>query len=339
MLARKMVFVVGAGASAEVRLPVGDLLKRMIMDALDFRIKNLQLEPNNGDPRIYEILRQRSPNYDVGSYWHVCQLLRAGLPLSSSVDDFVHLHQDNKKVAECGKLAIVSSILKTEQISSLWYSKKDHSTINFSGVETTWYMAFYRLISSGLIKKNLEKLFQDVTIICFNYDRCIEQFLMHAIDQHCNVGMEEAQRLVGTLKIFRPYGSVGPLFGPAQHVVEYGSTDLPSFDKVMTDLRTYTEQVEDKATLDAMRKAVDEASVVVFLGNAYHKNNMDLLKPEGSNTVSLKEVFATCRGISDGDRPAVIARIEEAVGGVNGGVRFADTCVDLFSRYRLSMNP
>jgi hypothetical protein len=45
----------------------------------------------------------------------------------------------------------------------------------------------------------------------FNYDRCIEQYLFHALQDYYGVSPHEASAMMASLKIFRPYGKIGDL--------------------------------------------------------------------------------------------------------------------------------
>ena len=337
MLPSKTVFVIGAGASSEVGLPVGARLKEIIADKLDLRFKHHQEPIGNGDLAILEVLRRTFQN-QINPYIEACWRIRDGLALSSSIDDYIDAHQHDKLVELCGKIAIARSILEAERDSHLYF-KKTHidDSINFQAVGNTWYVGFYQLISQGVTKKHLDLLFSNVTLVIFNYDRCIEHFLAHAIAQNYHTSIHEARELVKQLVIYRPYGSVGAYFGAAADVVEFGNTTQNiKLDKIIATLRTYTEQIEDSKSLNAIREAIFEASVLVFLGNAFHPTNMKLLTVQKNDQVH-KRFYFTRKGISDNDLNVVRATLSAISPGLTPTFHQANECRDLFSDYRMSL--
>jgi len=110
----------------------------------------------------------------------------------------------------------------------------------------------------------------------------------------------------------------------------------------MESIRTYTEQVEDKESLGAIRKAIAEAKVIVLLGTAYHPNNMALLVGENSGFVE-KTIYATRKGISDADLVVVNRELSKLCGKKvpssthQADYHFVEECRDLFKKYRMSM--
>src|SRR5262249_47829985 len=146
MFRSKTVFILGAGASHEVGLPVGDGLKQTIATKLDLRFEHFGKPIGKGDLTILEVLRRKYPS-EINDYLHACWRIRDGVGLSSSIDDFIDTHRDDQGVAACGKIAICRSILEAERRSKLFYDRRHiHDTINFSSLQETWYPAFYRLL-------------------------------------------------------------------------------------------------------------------------------------------------------------------------------------------------
>jgi len=337
MLSSKTVFIVGAGASQEVGMPIGWELRDIIAQKLHMRFEHGHKFIGKGDTDILDRLHFGYKDA-LNSYLDACALINGGIGFSASIDDFIDIHRTDSKVAVCGKLAIAASILEKERQSNLYVDPSNiHNTIDISFIQSTWYMAFFRMLSNQVPKGELGTLFKNVTVICFNYDRCIEHFLVHAIARQYGIKREDAQSLVAKLRMYRPYGAVGDYFGG----VSFGSTSLPPLDAVITSLRTYTEQVEDNATLQAMKAAVLEARTLVFLGSAFHENNLTLLRPLENTHNEPKQIFATRKGISDAD----LVRVKYAFSVLRGvpsehhdtGNFFASTCSDLFETYKLSL--
>lgn len=347
MLPSKTVFVLGAGASCEVGLPVGSRLKDIIAKIFDVQYEFGIKASGEGNPEIFYTLRQRYPDR-IDLIYKACVSILQGVQLSPSIDDFIDLHRDNAEIAMCGKMAIARVILDAERSSKLFYKRQNLSdTINFSAIEGTWYTGFYRLISRGVTRKSLDTLFNNITVVSFNYDRCLEHYLVHAIASNCGVTVDSARELVAKLKIYRPYGVVGPYFGTSNGVIEFGCRSLPDVDVVLRNLRTYTEQIEDDESLNAIRKAIFEAEVLVFLGSAFHPANMKLITAEKRREVTQKRIFATRLGVSDAD----LGVVRESLGVVCGAnlrrsqlvgkryldINFSSECNKLFSDFGMAL--
>lgn len=330
------MFVLGAGASHEAGLPVGHGLKKEIATRLDLRFEHFNTPIGKGDLTIFQVLMQKYLS-EINEYLQACRRIREGIALSPSIDDFIEMHRDDQRITVCGKIAIGRSILEAERLSKLFFEQHNIAdTIDFTRIDDTWYPAFYQLLNQGVTKANLQHLFKNVTVVTFNYDRCLEQFLVHAIAANYQIPLDQARQLVEKLPIFHPYGSVGPYFGPRP--VAFGFKGLSGVDPIVENVRTYTEQIADKASLHGIRDAISEAEVLVFLGNAFHENNITLLVPE-INKVPGKKIFATRMGISDPDLAIVDLRVSRLRTGSNpvpySPHNYAQTCAELFTKYRM----
>ena len=90
----KTVFIVGAGASKEARLPTGNELKKAISNLLDIRFDEFGTKQISGDRLITQALRafvklQDGRNGNIDPYldeaWHI----RDALPQAISIDNFI----------------------------------------------------------------------------------------------------------------------------------------------------------------------------------------------------------------------------------------------------------
>jgi hypothetical protein len=103
----KTLFILGAGASAEVDLPVGTQLAKIIASMLDVRRGG----PENMTGEM--LLGQLYDRYPLpkNGYHRAAMLISDGVRLASSIDDFLDRHTGNEEVQRVGKAAIVKSIL------------------------------------------------------------------------------------------------------------------------------------------------------------------------------------------------------------------------------------
>ncbi|MGB5746556.1 MAG: hypothetical protein WBM69_06215, partial [Desulfobacterales bacterium] len=167
----------------------------------------------HGDHAIMEALRinvqQPDGHCDINPYLHESWHIRDALSQAISIDNFIDAHRDNNKIALCGKLAIVRSILDAEKRSLLYFEKiRSDSTINFNSIENTWYTPFFQLLTENCEKNDLKDRFETITLIIFNYDRCIEQYLYHSLQNYYGISEGEADEFVKKISIYHPYGIV-----------------------------------------------------------------------------------------------------------------------------------
>ena len=57
------------------------------------------------------------------------QHISKALPLANSIDEFIDTQKENKKIAFCGKLAIIRSILNDEKRSKLYFEQTQQGII------------------------------------------------------------------------------------------------------------------------------------------------------------------------------------------------------------------
>lgn len=93
--------------------------------------------------------------------------------------------------------------------------------------------------------------------------------------------------------------------------------------------RRPTVQMEDMATLTAMRTALQHAERVVFLGFAYHRPNLQLLAPQ--SPMNGRSVYGTVKNISKPDQQVVRGEVANMLGLSTEYVSLLDkTCSELF---------
>jgi hypothetical protein len=175
--------------------------------------------------------------------------------------------------------------------------------IDLGAIRNTWLGGFAQLLVQDLMRSQAERVFDNVAIISFNYDRSIRQFLPFALSSQFGMSEAEAKEAAKQLKIFHPYGSLGPLPWEDGAGTGYGDADYARLIDVSQRIRTFTEQVEESESLASMRQALSEAEHVVFLGFGYHRQNMTLLSQGVKG--SARRVFGTAKGLSEADRDVV----------------------------------
>ena len=308
---KSLVLVVGAGASKEVSLPDGEGLKHAIASSLGFRVEKV-FQVVGGDQKIVEVfyqLAQEPGNQrgDINPYLRASALIRNAMPQAQSIDNFLDSHRSDTRIAQCGKLAIVSCILKAERASSL---RVDHSniynTIRFANVGNTWFNGLFQLIVQSCQRDEVPDRLRKIAVISFNYDRCLEHFLHGALQNYYSMSSEQAAATLRELDIFHPYGTVGSLpWADSSTGVEYGGEPYSQQLAILaTRIRTFTEGTNETASeIVSIRSSLRSAERVAFLGFAFHPLNLELLYGAKIKQAASQDclVYATALGLSDSD--------------------------------------
>lgn len=301
MFYSRTLFIIGAGASCEFGLPSGAAIKDEIARLIDIRFEDGYSQAS-GDRQITECFRRVARddaelNGNINPILHKCWLLRDALPAAISVDNLLHAHQGDTLLELAGKLGIVKAILEAERRSSLMPPDTHPLSIDLRRVAPAWLMSFFKMASEGITKSNLDKIFDKVVIVCFNYDRCIEWFLPHALQAYYGIKEDEAKDLARKLVIIHPYGTIGSVDD-----IPYGAASANILSAAQSIL-TFSEGLSDEAMIGGIRNDVELAETIVFLGFAFHPMNLALLTPSEESLVS--RIFATSYGLSDEDESVI----------------------------------
>jgi hypothetical protein len=306
MFKSKTIFVVGAGASCEANLPSGEKLKAEIADLLDIRFKD-GFHQSTGDTQITQALRDHVRSLgktDINSYLHKAWRIRDVVPAAAiSIDNFLDAHRGDEKMELCGKLAIVKSILSAEGASKLRNGEPGENKFKLRDLADTWYVNFFQMLTENIARADVGTVFENIAIVTFNYDRCIERFLVQALSDYYEIPDNDSEQIVAKLAIYHPYGTVGPLpWQDRTQSVSFGSTQT-SLLAAAARIKTFTEGLDDESLLEKIHVAIIEAENLVFLGFAFHPMNMNLLKPKCETNT--KRIFATTLGMSAADKSMI----------------------------------
>jgi hypothetical protein len=314
MFRRKTLFIVGAGASAEFDLPLGIRFER----GFNFI--------GSGDQRLYDQLVRLKGS---ANEWQAAAMrIRDGLPFAQSIDDFLDQRRTDTWINLYGKAAICQAILEAERESKLYFNRaKGDEPFNANAIADTWLAKFMYMLCRGVPRENVAHLFEQLDFIVFNYDRCLEHFLISGLERAYSITVEDAASIVGKLDILHPYGSVGRL-----GQVAFGNSGANCV-ALAEQIKTYTEQADEQTVLRAISDHVERAECIVFLGFAYHSQNMQMLR---TTNRSGKIVYGTALGMSSPDIGEVHKQIAQtlAPGEIHlDGVK----CAALFDNYAKSL--
>lgn len=72
-----------------------------------------------------------------------------------------------------------------------------------------WLSELFIQIQEDVQFENIDSIFQNITIISFNYDRCIEHYLFNVLRSFADISAADSSEIMKKLEIFHPYGRVG----------------------------------------------------------------------------------------------------------------------------------
>jgi hypothetical protein len=352
MFKDETTIVVGAGASREVEMPIGDALKLRIVTRLAMTMDNAY---RFVDPALQEFGRIKVADdffrvgEVLGPYWAAAARIVRGLPLALSIDNYIHTHNQDPYVVELGKLAIGLEILAAEQGSAMLRKPTDNQyyrrtppreivPATDAAYTGTWYLPFAQQLFSGVERNVLGKIFRRTRFIIFNYDRCLEHYLWLALQDYFDLTPGEAALVLEPVTFIHPYGSLGRLpWQPndGSDAIDIGFVDGADYQAIAGRIRTFTETLDSAVEVN-IQQAMSLASTVIFLGFGFVDQNMLLLKPRDTSKIS--RVLATTCGLSDSDRQIVHYTLERLAIGTRAKVIIEpETCTMLLRNNHLQL--
>jgi hypothetical protein len=293
------LIVLGAGASKDFKLPLGDELKEKIRTKLDIQFPDVGQSLESGDYRIveaYRLLAQSEPNgRDISPYLEASLKIAAAMPHCESIDDYLEKHQGNPLYEVCGKIAIARCILEAESKSTLAPKNRQPDPTKSASFTTSWMSSFMRTVTKRVTRANIASAFDKMLIVNFNYDRCFEVYVYYWLRSIYDLDHAEAADVVNKIKMIRPYGYLGPLPTITGNTgVGFGQDPSPRLlIDISNSVKTYSESNKDNLHTETIAAFLAKATKIAFLGFAFHDQNMkffDITRP----TVPLpRDVFAS----------------------------------------------
>jgi hypothetical protein len=174
----------------------------------------------------------------------------------ASIDAFLERRPDFR---ELGKLLIAANILRCER-EGPFFGNEDH---------------WYPMLADKLDDPFDTLDFSNTAIVTFNYDRSLEQFLSQCLCNRHNKGPDDVAKALSGLRIIHVYGQLGPLDWQATGGRKY-VPDLTANEVRLAaqGIQIIAEGRDDSPELQQAREAIAGAEYIIFLGMAYHPENM-----------------------------------------------------------------
>ncbi len=298
-------------------MPVGSKLAQEIAGKLAIQDNGLG-NPTLADRKIAQAFQ----SFDVDEsekLFKAAEIISKGVTHAHSIDDFIDSFPSMPHISQVGKLAIASAILDAEKRSRLFVNpSNNYNVFSEQAISNSWYPFLIRILASGVKSTEVDRIFENVSFTSFNYDRCIEQFLTYALAGRFNLTLAQAEKICNLKPVLHPYGCLGILGVPTHSGgLLYGTTNV-DLKSAAENLKTYTEQIDPRQhELQSIQTAVAEAHTIIFIGFAFHEQNMNLLRPPQG--ISASRIYGTAFGMSESDKEIVRSNLSNFWGDLNGG--------------------
>jgi hypothetical protein len=269
--------------------------------------------PSRGDADLFEQtiwakFKQDQPNLD--RYTEASRRLSAAISSTVSIDDALHQLSDYPEAVTMGKVCIIRSILTAERKSEL----KIDPTLGQPKPEAGrqgWIEHLFSMAITGFKLSEIEKAFSNITIVNFNYDRCIEHYVYWSL-QRIGLSEQESSNIVSRMNILRPYGTLGSIMRVDDTFLQFGESRRMDLFAMVDRIRTFTEAktLHDTAEL---RRALSKASLVIYLGFGFHPQNLKLLSLVKSPANPATKVLATTFKVDDANVPELKSALAKSL--------------------------
>ncbi len=319
------VFVIGAAASFGLQtsqhpsgFPLGAALKSEIAKSLAVEFHDSGFDEKwratRASRSLYEALLRRHlhSGRTKDDLYSAGRQIMNGVAFSPSIDNFLHSRRENPLIASCIKAAIVRVILQCERCCTQLEWPGKNSTILPQYFDNTWHQIFAEILFAGAERKDIDEALSRVSIISFNYDRCFEQFIKLALSGLYALNRDELNEKSELIKIYHPYGSLGKLESTAFGGSPNSDNEIdPDTCIALSDrIRTFTESSEDETGSLDVRRAINTANRIIFLGFGFGEQNLELLTPSTIDRTSRRDVSGTAKGLSESARGFVQDKLE-----------------------------
>jgi hypothetical protein len=237
-----------------------------------------------------------------------------------SIDNFLALRDD---YIDLGKKLIAFQLLTAEaQWRAASYAVGDDDHLGY-----LW---------SRLAQASWSELdFGWLTVVTFNYDRVLQQYLIKAMQPTYKVTEEQARDKVSQLNVIHVYGSLGNLFDEHDKTVEFGPTMIstPQVHRAAQSIELIPESRDTSRGVVEAQEALLVADVIGILGFGFDELNLRRLDAKRTlhRTAPVSQVATKDRRIHGSClrmEAAAVAKLKGLLGLHDHMLGRADTFID-----------
>ena len=244
MITKKTVLILGAGASMPYGFPSGWELVTKCARFYDI---------NDGDT-VNLVKEGYKPDKIIG-FSKALQMSGQG-----SVDAFL---EHRPEYIDVGKAAIAYFLVHRESKSTLFDMN----------LESDWYQLLWSRLSTSI--NDFED--NNLSIITFNYDRSLEQYLFTAMSNCYGLDKEQCAQKLNSIPIIHVHGKLGRLDWEESNMetVDYGAlvTKSTVIRNASRGIKIIHENIDGDKEFEEARKLLRLADKIYFLGFGYHPTN------------------------------------------------------------------
>jgi hypothetical protein len=194
-----------------------------------------------------------------------------------SVDAFL---EHRIEFLEIGKAATACVLLPHESMDRI-----------FGRNETNWYEYFFNKLNATF--EEFDK--NSVSVVTFNYDRSLEQYLLTALKNSYGKTSDECLHKLSSLPIVHLYGQLGDLPPSGGEGIEFGAPLNPDvLRKAAAGIQIIHEDVAKNPQFQRAHELLSKAERVCFLGFGYDRTNLKRLA--GYTGPPGQEVIGSAKG-------------------------------------------
>jgi hypothetical protein len=115
--------------------------------------------------------------------------------------------------------------------------------LNIPNIQESWLYPFFQILTENCSANELPHRLSRVAVVCFNSDRCIEQFMYHAFQVYYKNDGKRSKEALDNLTIIHPYGSTGKLpWEEGEWKCAFGhKPDTETLLSISGQIKTYTD--------------------------------------------------------------------------------------------------
>lgn len=277
MIKHKTVLILGAGASQPYRFPTTENLRTKILELA----KKMNVRDSNElGLEINQVLEFYDAFLYSGTY---------------SIDEFLG---KRKEFIGIGKILIAKELLAYENTNHLFSLKSSED----------WYKYLVQSLTENVSLENLNV--NKLTIVTFNYDRSLEQYLFLALKNQYGANDIEVTKQLMKLDIIHVHGQLGYLpwqlmQDPSKGVEYINGTSPERVRKAAEGIKIIYETNNNTPEFEKSISSIEYAEKVLFLGFGYHPLNLKRLNLSGKKGGRLVE--GTALGIGNVQIDKIVA--------------------------------
>ncbi len=277
MLKHGTTFVVGAGLSGELGLPMGA--------SLGGKIANLIDRHGKGQQDVLNTLYRNKSAAQVDEIDNAVNRLSSALPAHASIDNLLERLAGFPGLEQCAKVGIVSAILMAESEAGITVGNDTHvifptmTSFDIKGIGPS-YREMFHLITSGVHVAALGDAFARLCFVTFNYDRMLEGIFHALVRAAYGLTRVAATEVIGKATFLHAYGSVGNI-SQSEVVPIANPLSKTDLNAAAQRIKTFSESRNSGSDLE-IKDVIAKSSQLIFLGCAFHQQNIDLLRPTTS---------------------------------------------------------